>query len=144
MAWTHYWQRDEYLDETAFSQAVKDCRILLAAVDIPLSGQEAEGEPVFQNDEIIFNGVQGQACEPFIIRIHEQPRIQGRPVFAYCKTEKLPYDLAVRCALIILKHHLGDSIRVMSDAPESAWNDAKQLCLSCLGYGSDFALDSES
>ncbi len=143
MARTHYWRRPEQLDAEAFAKASADCKLLLAGVDAPLSGMQCEGEPVFTADEIIFGGITGYACEPFIIRISEQPRHPGRPLLSYCKTENLPYDLCVKCALIILKHRLGGDISVMSDAEDDDWNDAKHLCLSCLGCGADFTLDTD-
>jgi hypothetical protein len=38
MDWTHYWKRPEHLDSDAFAAAVKDCKLLLAGIDVPLSG----------------------------------------------------------------------------------------------------------
>ena len=143
MARTHYWRRPEKLDANAFAAAVKDCKLLLAGIDVPLSGAEQQGEPVFIADAIIFNGISGQACEPFMICVYEQPRHPKRPLLSYCKTEKLPYDLCVKCALVILKQHMPDDIRVMSDGTDADFDDAKQICLSCLGYGSDFTLDKD-
>ncbi len=143
MAWTHYWQRESVLSADAFEKASRDCKILLAAIDVPLASFDAEGEPVFTKDSIIFNGIAGQACEPFLIKVVESPKRPGRPIFSYCKTGKLPYDLCVKCTLVILKHYLGSQIRVMSDGADEDWQDAKQLCLSCLKYGLDFKLDKD-
>ena len=143
MGWTHYWERETELPQEAFEKAVKDCRVLLAAVDVPLAGSHAEGEPVFRGDGIVFNGIKGHDCEPFSIKLVEVSRRPGKLVFSYCKTQKLPYDLCVKCTLIILKHHLGDKIRVMSDFTDEDWNDARNLCQGCLGYGLDFELPKE-
>ncbi|MBE0534542.1 MAG: hypothetical protein IH624_02655 [Phycisphaerae bacterium] len=143
MGWTHYWERDNDLPADAFAKAVTDCRLILAAADVRLAGPHSEGEPVFSRDEIAFNGVERQACEPFCIRTSEQPRRPGRPILSYCKTEHLPYDLCVKCALIILKHHLGDSMKVASDASDPDWDDARNLCQVCLGYGANFRLTRE-
>ena len=143
MGWTHYWKRESELSTEAFEKAAKDCKLVLAAIDVPFKGYQYKGEPVFSAREITFYGIEGQNCEPFSIKAVEAPRFPGRPIFSYCKTEKLPYDLGVKCALVILKHYLGDQIRVMSDGTDEEWQDAKQLCLSCLGYGADFILDKE-
>ena len=137
MGWTHYWERDVELPAQSFEQAVNDCRRVLAAIEVRLAGHYSEGEPVFSRDEIAFNGVKGQDCETFVIRRVDLPRKPGRPVFSYCKTEKLPYDLCVRCALVILKHHLGDNIKVTSDGTDEDWKDARNICNGCLGYGLD-------
>ncbi len=51
-----------------------------------------------------------------------------------CKTGFRPYDLAVQCALLIAKHHLGDRIQVWSGGSDFHWNDARLLCYSQLNY----------
>ena len=126
-----------------FEKAAKDCKLVLAAIDVPFKGYHYQGEPVFTAEEITFYGVKGENCEPFSIKAVEAPRFPGRPIFSYCKTEYLPYDLGVKCALVILKHYLGDRIRIMSDGTNDDWNDAKQLCLTCLKYGGNFILDND-
>ncbi len=100
MGMTHYWKRDEEFPADAFKDAVRDCKLLLAAIDAKLAGPECSGEPIFKSDCIQFNGIQGQNCEPFSMKSIETPKMPGRPVFSYCKTEGLPYDLAVRCAFV--------------------------------------------
>lgn len=144
MGWTHYWQRESELPGEAFENAVKDFKLILTSIDIPLAGFEADSDPTLNHDGIIFNGIKEQGCEPFFFKKLEIPRQLGKPVFSYCKTEKLPYDLCVKCVLVILKHYLGDRIEVMSDGTDEDWKDAKQLCHSCLGYGSDFILSEQS
>ncbi len=143
MSWTHYWEREIELPADAFAKAADDCRTILAAADVRLAGGQSEGEPVFTRDEIAFNGVKGEDCEPFRIQPVQLPRSPDRPVFSYCKTEKLPYDLCVKCALVILQHYLGGDIKVMSDGKDADWDDARNLCQTCLGYGADFRLCKE-
>lgn len=62
--------------------------------------------------------------------------------FNFCKTAFKPYDLAVTAALVVLKKHLGDSIRISSDGEDCHWFDAKMVCQQELGYGMDFNLDN--
>jgi hypothetical protein len=140
MGWTHYWERDSELPKEAFEKAAKDCLIVCAAIDVSLAGPEFKCEPVFSETEISFNGTKGQDCELFSIKASELPRRPGRAIFSYCKTEKLPYDLCVKCVLVILKHYLGEHIQVKSDGTDEDWRDAKRLCQSCLGYGPEFVL----
>lgn len=142
MGWTHYWKRESELPAEAFRKASKDCKTVLTGIDVPLAGPQSEGEPVFAPDAIMFNGIRGQCCEAFSIRLSEQPRRPNQSVFSYCKTEKLPYDLCVKVALVILKHYLGEHIRVMSDGKKEDWLDAIQMCMSGLGYGIEFMLSS--
>jgi hypothetical protein len=51
-----------------------------------------------------------------------------------CKTGFRPYDLAVQSVLLIVKHHLGDRIRVSSGGSDYHWKDARLLCYAYLGY----------
>lgn len=115
MGWTHYWERQSELPSKLFERAAMDCNEIMAEIDVSLAGFESEGKPIFNREEIVSCGVKGLDCETFVIKTTETPRRAGRPVLSYSKTEKLPYDLCVKCALVILKHHLGDHIRVMSD-----------------------------
>jgi hypothetical protein len=122
MGWTHYWKRSTELPPEKFAAAVRDCRKLLPALGIPLAGIDGNGIPHLADDGIAFNGV--PSCERFEIHQTEFDR-RGRAVmWGFCKTEKLPYDLCVQAALIVLKHHLGDAIVVNSDGTENDWSAA--------------------
>ena len=138
MGLTHSWRRPTELRAGAFAAAVEDVARVLAVIGVELAGFEGQGSPILQNDVIVFNGVGGFACEPFEIHQQEFDR-RGRPeTFSFCKTEGLPYDLAVKVALIVLRHHLGTSIEVSSDQCNETWHDARQLVFNVLGFGSDF------
>ena len=143
MGLTHYWKRPSVLPTEAFAKAAEDCRRVLAASEIPLAGMTGKGSPVITSTEIAFNGPDPQGCEPFRIQIYQTPRVPGLAVFSYCKTEKMPYDLCVKSALIVLAHYMGDVLKVMSDIPDDGWQDARRLCMDCLGYGNDFLLFKE-
>jgi len=144
MGWTHSWYRETELDERAFAAAVRDCRTAVAEADADLAGFDGTGKPIFEPDHIVFNGRSPAACEPFEISRVEFDR-RGRPeAFGFCKTEHLPYDICVQVSLVILKHHLGSSIRVGSDGSEDDWRPAVDLVRASLGYGDDFHLDDFS
>jgi len=140
MGWTHYWERPPVLPTEAFKNAVADCMKVCTAAKVNLAGETGKGKPVFNDYEVIFNGAEGQCCESFQIKTFETPRRPGRAVVSYCKTEKMPYDLCVKCVLIVFSRYMGDSFKVASDGKDEDWQDAKRLCQSCLGYGSDFKL----
>jgi hypothetical protein len=144
MGWTHYWERPPVLPTEALKKAVIDCQKVLASAGVALAGEAGKGLPVFNDYEITFNGADGRYCEPFQIKTFETPRRPGRQIVSYCKTEKLPYDLCVKCALIVFSHYMGNDFKVASDGKDDDWQDAKQLCQSCLGYGSDFTLSDVS
>jgi hypothetical protein len=82
--------------------------------------------------------------EPFILnRVLEDCGI-SRKGFDCCKTGFRPYDLAVQCALLISKHHLGEMIEVASGGSDWHWNDARRFCYLHLGYSlNKFEIDSE-
>src|ERR1035437_3892611 len=119
MGWTHNWQRGTELPKGAFAAAVHDCEKVLPHTGVRLAGFEGKGQPVLQDDVIMFNGAGGSGCGPFEVHQTEFDR-RGRKVFwSFCKTEHQPYDLCVQVALIILKRHLGESITVGSDGNDS-------------------------
>jgi hypothetical protein len=61
--------------------------------------------------------------------------------FDFCKTAYRPYDLAVNCFLIIVKHYLKEDLIVHSDGSLMQWADAMAVCQDVLGYGNDFGFD---
>jgi len=141
MGHTHYWQRPPELPHAHFVAAVADCRKLLPALGIPLAGADGSGTPIFDDDAIVFNGRGEAGYETFASCRDEPPRPDRPLIFSFCKTSHRPYDLAVQCSLIVLKHHLGNNIIVTSDGAEAEWNNARHVCHAILGYGRDFRLD---
>jgi len=143
MGKTHFWRRPTELPSDRFAAAAKEIRRVVGLAGVPLAGFEGHGEPLFMDDAVVFNGVGSAHCEPFQIRDTEFDR-HGRPeTFSFCKTEGLPYDLAVKAALVIFKEHLGDLIKVMSDEPDSAWSDARDLVMTHGAGGKRFKLDPD-
>ncbi len=143
MGWTHYWEREKEIPAEEFEKAVNDCELLFSKMNVPLAGPQSEAEPVFSPEAMMFNGVQGQDCEIFSMKRIEEPRRPGAAVLSYCKTEKLPYDVCVRAALVIMKHYLGDHLQVMSDGKMKDWKDAVNICILHLGLGDKFNLSSK-
>lgn len=143
MGKTHFWRRPTELPSAQFAAAANEIRPVVGLAGVPLAGFEGHGEPIFMDDAVVFNGVGSTGCEPFQIRDTEFDR-RGRPeVFSFCKTEGLPYDLAVKAALVIFKEHFGDLIKVMSDEPDSVWSDALDLVMKHTAGGKGFKLDPD-
>jgi hypothetical protein len=140
MGWTHYWERNPELSRVSFQSVIGDLLNVLTETGVELAGSEGDGEPYISLDEITFNGTKGLHCEDFKIKRTDMPRHGRDVVFSFCKTENLPYDLCVKCALVILKHYFDDSIKIRSDGTNEDWQDAQDLCQKCLGYGADFKL----
>jgi hypothetical protein len=144
MGLTHSWLRPTELSAGGFAAAVRDIRRVLKTADIPLAGFEGRGQPVFLNDAIVFNGVAETACEPFEIHQIEFDRRGRAETFSFCKTQGHSYDVAVKVALIVFKNHLGRTIKIMSDEPDNAWSQARQLVHQVTGFGDDFKLEPTS
>jgi hypothetical protein len=148
MGYTHYWWQERELNADAFSKAAADCRKVCKATGVPLANGAGDpgSKPTFSAKEIEFNGVGELAHETFAVKRifkhnFEQLDLTGK-LFAFCKTARKPYDITVCACLIILKHHLGNAIRIQSDGgmTEEGWAVAPDLCQRILGYGRDFKL----
>lgn len=58
-----------------------------------------------------------------------------RPGFAFCKTERKPYDVIICAALMAIKHHTGDNVVIYFDgdfAEETEWAPAYTLYRTAL------------
>lgn len=140
MGMTHYWARPTEIPANRFATAVADIRKAMEVAGVSLGGFDGLGTPTFKDDTVLFNGTTGTAVEPFEIHQTEFDRRGRSTVRSYCKTELAPYDLCVRIALIILRHHLGDLIEVTSDDRKDNWSTARIWTSHIFGYGNDFAL----
>ncbi|MER3448005.1 MAG: hypothetical protein C4291_14780, partial [Candidatus Dadabacteria bacterium] len=90
------------------------------------------GEPVLEEEMIAFNGCFPKDCESFVLSVDERE--------GFCKTDRLPYDLAVQVALILLKFHgeeAGHEVRLDSDGNLMDWQKACALVEAELGYPVD-------
>jgi len=140
MGWTHNWRRQTELPRDRFKAAVEQIKFVLERSSVELAGADGTGEPIFRSDQIVFNGCNGQGCEPFEIARQEFDRHGRKEVWSFCKTERMPYDICVQAALVILQHHLGTLLEVGSDGGDEDWRAAKELVKTHLGYGDDFRL----
>ncbi len=154
MGYTHSWYRTETIDVPVWIRLTTDVGKLIEHSPVPLVGDCTEPGSLPESDvsRILFNGANGNGFENFHCpRIH-LPR-PGRPPprdglwFSSCKTGWRPYDLLVTATLLVLKHHLGDGIRVHSDSGQTQWSGpasassglpgAIPFCWQVLGYGAE-------
>jgi len=144
MGWTHYWQRETELPIEAFARAAEDCAKVMELIKVPLGGFDGKSCPIFDKDHVVFNGADKTGCEPFEVARIEFDRRGNRIVLSACKTEHAAYDICVQVALVVLKHHLVDTIAISSDGEIKDWKEAQQICQENLGYGTDFELEEQS
>jgi len=143
LGWTHYWEREIEVPEENLASAARDCRTVFDSAAIDIAGGGGTGEPMLTPDVLLFNGRGAFGCEDFVfprIQVPRRERPSGK-VLGYCKTEHLPYDLCVQLTLIVLKHHLGNLLKVASDISDDGWQKARGICQKHLGYGAEFILE---
>ncbi|MDP2950074.1 MAG: hypothetical protein Q8P22_11105 [Chloroflexota bacterium] len=145
MGYTHYWSHDEELDRAALSHALADVAKIVRGVQdrgIALRGPDGTGDPELTEFRVAFNGdaEQDEDYESFSFPIQGEEAQRARHLhgglWAFCKTARMPYDLAVCAALLVFKHHLGGQMRVSSDGgrEEDEWLPAEALVQEVLGY----------
>lgn len=127
MGYTIYWQRPAQLPADPFAAAVEDFRQMLPLLGVPLAGPHGKGSPVIDSHRIAFNGRLPQCFESFDFRREEIDQRGDGIVRSFCKTNRLPYDLAVKTALLILRCRLGDQLVVSSDGGEEEWDEARRI-----------------
>ena len=143
MGYTHYWRLKQMPKEIKngaemFKRAVKatqDCIAQVPAqlptddgkfVPFRLRGGNGKGEPNFNDELVCFNGDAEtkhnyEACYLAIDNMG----------FDFCKTARMPYDVAVCITLICFKHYFGDYFEYSSDGDikkgEEGWKLAKSI-----------------
>jgi len=83
-----------------------------------IRGSIGEGEPVFSDTRIWFNGdeTSEMSHETFWVDVENEVG------FGFCKTARKPYDLLVCFSLLVLKKYLGEKVfNFSSDGDEEDW-----------------------
>lgn len=136
MGYTHYWRiKEPQALARAMPRIAADLKRLLPHLP-PLAGPFGTGKPEI-GEVIAFNGVAPKDdYESFILDpfepVPEWRKDEGH--FAFCKTARRPYDLAVTATLLLARHHAGDAITVFSDGFVPEWLPAAHLIRKHLGY----------
>lgn len=129
MGYTHYIHRPATLDALRWSFLLDDVRTIIAALPDTLTLEDIQLTP----DRIRFNGPASATCETFhLIRVRApryaedkpQPKRLGNDTIApalffdFCKTNQLPYDLAVCAVLLRFARHYPDALVATDGEPE--------------------------
>lgn len=131
MGYTHYWEfkkapKNIENGEEKFANAVgaiKDC-IEELKEKVDLAGGWGKGQPLLDSNKVCFNGRGDESYETCYMDMEESG-------FAFCKTGRMPYDVAVCITLLCMKHEFGDDFSFSSDGDieggEEGWKEAKEI-----------------
>ncbi len=131
--YTHYYTMGENLDDLKVKEIGRDIATVISRCEIPIGNGDGELESVPQiSSRIIqFNGIDEDSGDGFLYPppFEENRRLGLDERFSYCKTSRRRYDAVVCIALLILKYHLGDGVRIGSDGSlkEIEWRRAIAL-----------------
>jgi len=139
MGYTHYFSHKATTDDK-WAAILKDCKILAENMpaEITIAGGDGTGEPVFNDDEIVFNGAEDESHETFAISksgagYREWEDTTSLP-FAFCKTVRKPYDVLVCACLLVYKCHSPETMELSSDGNAESWEEAENFIFEVLGY----------
>ena len=137
MGYTHCYTIHDLNTDLRVPEIAQDISRIIMASEIPIGGEPAgpnPAEPALGPTHIIFNGVGDDSCESFVyppgLEMRSSNLLARAPEgLDSCKTWRQPYDVVVCAALIALKHHLGDNVKITSDGrfDQEEWQPAYQL-----------------
>ena len=115
MGYTHYLRFKKSVTKKKLSKASKDVKKAFELVktecpNIVIKDGYGENEPQIDEDAIWFNGdaSKNEDYETFSVRV-------GDDGLNFCKTGRMPYDVYVCVACLVLKEHFGDDLCMTSD-----------------------------
>lgn len=105
----HSYQIENFLNPDRFAEASELCQLFCERQDKALiGGWDGEGEPLFSEDAISFNGSGDDGHQTFQIRLNGTgPRL--------CDTNHNAYDVVVRGCLLILKSVFEEELTIHID-----------------------------
>ena len=111
MGYEHFWKLERQITRKEFRAIVKDFRIILPHLEVKrgliVRTETNDNKRSYIRDHSILNDglmffnaeAQGEA-----FRLKREDAFWG--LSGSCKTNNLPFDIAVNCALLIVKKHL--------------------------------------
>lgn len=116
MGYTHFWHLNKKGNQKNYNSALKDIKaIIQSKKDILADGSGEKDSKPETKKCISFNGIEEESHETFFIP-NKLAELEGDGfVFQFCKTARKEYDSVVVACITVLKHHLGDDVKVSSD-----------------------------
>jgi len=145
--YTHYFTWLQKPDEVSLSQCIGEMHLIVAARRTILAGEDGEGAPLVEAQQLVFNGIGDDGHEPFIFpgvleRTPPDPKIPAG--FNGCKTAGKPYDEVVTACLLVARDHFPSSVlRLRSDGSWQGgdWRAGAALYSSVLHRPANYPLD---
>ena len=142
MGYTHYLRFNKSVTKERLSKASEDIKKAFELIkaeypDITIKDGWGENEPKIDENAICFNGdaSKEEDFETFAVRVGEEG-------FNCCKTGRMPYDVYVCVACLILKEHFGDDLCLYSDGIGRV-NEKKGVELDLLLGENDYRIDDD-
>ena len=146
MGYTHYvYYERETIPKSNWDAFTTDVRKIIAAAEekhgitVCREYNRSDEPPQIDDKHVIFNGVGENSHETFAVdRKPTDPysRPEDDHVFAFCKTNRKPYDLVVTACMLAVKHHCPDHVHSIStDGRPQDWALPVIFCTQELGYG---------
>ena len=140
--YTHYLRFNKPVAKRKFSKASADVKKAFELVksecpNITIKDGWGENEPQINERAIWFNGdaSKEEDYETFCVEV-------GDEGFNFCKTARMPYDVYVCVACLILKEHFGDDLRLTSDGIGRV-DEEKGVELDLLLGKNDYRIDND-
>ena len=134
MGYTHHYTIQDPSKPLRTWEIAQDIQNIILESEIPIGdgSGDRESQPLLEHDKISLNGIGNDAHESLYYppefrqsRRSLSPEIHG---FAFCKTERKPYDVVVCAAIMAIKHHQGDNVEISSDGDfDYEWMPAYRL-----------------
>ncbi len=133
MGYEHSWKLDKVMTREQYRNIVRDFRIILPHLEVK-KGLIKDGNQnryirdhsIINDETIMFNAeAEGEA---FRFKRTGYETLQNS-----CKTNNLPFDVAVNVVLLIAKKHLRHDIHITTDGETKHWRKALLLCQYALG-----------
>tara|TARA_R110000824_G_scaffold120382_5_gene275687 strand:+ start:26127 stop:26657 length:531 start_codon:yes stop_codon:yes gene_type:complete len=146
MGYTVYWNSS---DGVKIEDAAPDIRELLGFCkgerpDInitppELAGALTEFEPILTGTQLIFNGAGEEGAESFYLD-------DDQSGFGFCKTNRMPYDVAVKAALVLIQSHCDTpaQFRVGCDGSKMDWVPALTILHELFAFDPEVFLYSSA
>ena len=134
MGYTHYYTVHDLQQDLHVPEIAQDIRHIAMASEIPLANGLGEPgtQPVIEPHLVEINGVLPNRCGTFEYPPDHRWNQKWNLTLggSHCKTRRRPYDVIVCAALMAVRHHLGQNVRVRSDgdfAHDPGWAAARDL-----------------